>query len=179
MDESEVLETTETQVAEETEATEDVVLEEVPEQEEVDVEALKREKEELEKKNKQLYERLKKKDTPSDPSSLTAKDFLALKESDVKADDFDEVQDFATYKRLSIAEALVHPTLKGILRDRMEERKTSDATSTRSPRGTSRQATGEEILRRSERTGTMPESADDMTAIFLARRERQFGNNKK
>jgi hypothetical protein len=97
---------------------------------------------------KELEKKLKEKkneDTPS-PSGLSAKDYLALNESKITAEDFDEVQEFASFKKLSIAEALNHSTLKTILTDKAEERRTARATETRSPRGIAK-TSGEDILR--------------------------------
>lgn len=105
-------------------------------------------------------------------STLSAKDFLALKDANISADDFDEVQEFANFKKITIADAIKHPTMRSILNERQEERRTAQATATRSPRGTSK-ISPEDLLRKAER-GELPDSNEGMTAIFLARRERQF-----
>lgn len=183
MDESHVLETETTDAEQEdtTADTESQEEEENPtESETEDIEALKAKaakSDELEKKNKQLYERLKKteKTKPAQEGSLSAKDFLALKDSNISAEDFDEVQDFAKYKRISIAEALKMPTLKTILNEKAEERRTAKATETRSPRGIAKQ-TGEDLLRKAETTGEVKES--DIDALVNARLDRKRNRNK-
>ena len=122
-------ETTETQVVE---------VEEAPTQEEGET------KQEYTEREKQYYARIKELEkklkeqknveTPQD-SAVSPRDFLALKDANITADDFDEVQEFAKYKKISIADALANPTLKAILSDRAEERRTARATETHSPRG--------------------------------------------
>lgn len=171
MDESQVLET------ETTEAEQDNTVE-AEETQEDDVEAIKAElekeraeKAELEKKNKQLYERAKKAEkSPAIEGNLTAKDILALKDADISAQDLDEVQDFAKYRKISIAEALESKTLRTILAERKEERRTAQATETKSPRGIAK-VTGEDLLRKAETTGEVKES--DIDALIQARLERK------
>lgn len=175
MDEPEVLETL-APVDEVESETELVEVEESQTDEEK--EALRRENEELKKKNSQLYERAKKKEAVLEHGKLSPKDYLALNEAKVSAQDFDEVQEFANYKKISITEALAHPTLKTILNDRVEERKTAQTTEIRSARAGQQRQSGEDILRKAERTNAMPDSEDDMNALFLARRARQFGIDK-
>lgn len=171
MDDSEVLETTDTETEQE-ENTEEVEKEE-EEQEDEEKVALRKEKEELEKKNKQLYERLKKTDkAPATQSSLSAKDFLALKDANITAEDFDEVQDYAKFRKISIAEALANPTLKSILRDKAEERRTEQAKETRSPRGIAK-TTGEDLLQKAEKTNEIPTTEEGMESIIRARLERK------
>lgn len=169
-DETHVLET-ETQ-------EEEVVETEVDTNEEEDVEAIKAElekekaaKAELEKKNKQLYERIKKGEK-GEGESLNVKDILALKDAEVTAEDLDEVQDFAKYRKISIAEALQSKTLKTILAERKEERRTAQATETKSPRGIAK-VTGEDILRKAEATGEVPDSIDGIKSMLEARLARR------
>lgn len=182
-DESEVLETQTTEstpeevVEEATEEYREPVAQATEDSEVDDVDALRREKEELERKNKQLYERLKKEQSKPAPAegSLSAKDFLALRDANISADDFDEVQEFASWKKVSIAEALANPTLKAILRDRTEERRTAQATETKSPRGIAR-SSGEDLLLKAEKTGEVPTTDEGIAALIKARMERKRRN---
>jgi hypothetical protein len=178
-DEPEVLETPEPEVEQTEESTEETVEEETTEE---DIEAIKAKAakaDELEKKNKQLYERLKKqKETvPSEQTNLSAKDFLALSEAKVSSEDFDEVVRVAKILNKPLAEALQDKTLRSILNERQEERRTAEATNTRSPRGGAKAPTGEELLKKAER-GALPESDDAYAAIFEARLKRRLGNRK-
>jgi hypothetical protein len=137
-------------------------------------------KEEYTEREKQYYARIKelekklkeKKEEPSQDANLSPRDFLALKDANITADDFEEVQDFATYKKLSIADALAHPTLKTILQDRAEERRTARATETRSPRGVAK-TSGEDFLKKAESQGEVPESDEGLRAMLQARLERR------
>jgi hypothetical protein len=129
---------------------------------------------ELEKKNRQLYERLKKKEeAPLESSSnLSARDILAIKEANITSEDLAEVEEFARYKKLTLAEALKSPTLKNILKDAAEERRTARATEVKSPRGIAK-TSGEDILRKAEREGEVPETQDGLRALVEARMARR------
>lgn len=167
MDEPEVLETP---------AEEEVEVEEETEEakEEEDVEAIKAKAakaDELEKKNKQLYERLKKAEGQSKGED-SLKDLLALKDADVSAEDLDEVREYASFRKVSLAEALQSKTLKAILAERKEERRTAQATETKSPRGIAK-VTGEDVLRKAEQLGEVPDSIDQMKAMLQARLDRK------
>jgi hypothetical protein len=125
---------------------------------------------ELEKKNRQLYERLKKKEeAPLEPTSgLSARDILAIKDANITSEDLPEVEEFARYKKLTIAEALQSPVLRNILKDAAEERRTARATETKSPRGIAK-SSAEDVLRKAEKTGEVPESMDEMKSMIEAR----------
>ncbi len=111
-------------------------------------------------------------EAPQPANGLSPRDFLALKDSNITADDFDEVQDFAKYKGIPIAEALGHPTLKNILNDRAEERRTARATETKSPRGLAK-TSSEDMLRKAESSGEVPETMEGMRALAEARMARR------
>lgn len=136
-------------------------------------------KEEYTEREKQYYARikaleakLKTKEVPSQENGLSPRDFLALKDSNITGDDFDEVQDFAKYKGISISDALGHPTLKNILADRAEERRTARATETRSPRGIAKNS-AEDMLKKAEASGEVPDTAAGMKALAEARLARK------
>ena len=173
-DESDVLETTEN-VAEETTET--------PSESEVTAEELAelRRKaalaDELEPKNKQLFERLKKAESaktkvPSNEDGLSTKDVLYLAKADIHAEDVDEVLDYAKKMKVTVAEA--HKFYKPILTERTEERRTANASHTKGgARGTSK-VSGDELLRKAEQTGEVPESAEGLQNLFAARMERRI-----
>lgn len=171
-DESQVLETEITEAEpENTEVETDLEGETEP-----DIEALKAEKEELEKKNRQLYERLKKQEkatTPATEGGLSEYDILALKNSNITdKDDLDIVKDYAKKLGMSIAEAIEDKYVQNVLADKKEERRTAQATEIRSPRGIAK-TTGEDLLRRAEKTGEMPTTEDGMRALAEARLARR------
>src|SRR3990167_4092897 len=65
---------------------------------------------------------------------FSPKDYLALTEAKVSSDDFDEVKDWATYRKVSISEALKDKTLQTVLREKSEQRATDAATATKARR---------------------------------------------
>lgn len=100
----------------------------------------------------------KKVEKTENSSTLSLKDQIALAKS-VDVDDIDEVVEFSTYKKISIADALKNPTLKAILSDREEQRKSAQATST----GTSRKSSNtvsDETLLENARKGNLPDEKD-------------------
>lgn len=173
-DGSEVLETTET----EAEAVETTEVTESVEELKAQLEAERKAREETEGKNKQLFERIKKAETKPkaevQEGSLTPKDYLALTRAGVTDEDFDEVVRVAKILGKPIAEALSDKTLKSILSERADERKTANATHTKGgARGTAK-VSDEDVLSKAERG----EAVDDMTAIFRARQQRILGKRK-
>ncbi len=133
-------------------------------------EQLRKDKEELEKKNKQLFARLKKEG--GEESNLSLKDQLALSQSGVSPDDLDEIVDFAKFKKISLTEALKSPTMKTILAEKAEERRTAAATQTKGARGVQKPS-GEDLLAHAERTGEVPDTDEGMKDLFLARIQRK------
>jgi hypothetical protein len=174
-DGSEVLETTE--VAEETNETPEA---EMTAEQLAELKAKAAKAEELEEKNKKLFERAKKaeavaKQVPSTgEDTLSTRDLLALTRAGISDEDMDEAIDFAKYKKLSVAEALKHPTLKAILDEKASERKTAVVTQTSGRRGGPAKVSGDEILSKAERTGEVPDTDEAMAELFKARRARLF-----
>lgn len=121
------------------------------------------EKEELKKNIPPPKEEVKQQET------LSTKDFLALTESKVSSEDFDEVVRVAKVLGKSIGEALKDTTLKTILETRAEERKTAQATHVKGgARGTTK-TDGEALLNKAETTGEVPETAEGMKSLAEAR----------
>jgi len=165
IDEQEVIETP---APEQEEAPENPPQEEPDEQ----VTRLEKEKADLEAKNKQLYARLKKGTPKEEPvaqpqSTISEKDIFALIKADVSEEDIDEVKRYASYRGISISEAVKDKTLKSILSERQEERTSANAANTRSARGTSK-VTGESLLEKA-RQGDVPDKDEDIDKIVAAR----------
>jgi hypothetical protein len=174
-DGSEVLETTETQV-------EETIEEETPAISKEELETLKAKAakaDELEEKNKQLFERAKKAEkakAPSNEEGLSIKDTLYLAKADIHADDVEEVLELARLKKWDVKQA--HDYLKPLLNDRAEERKTAAATQTRGGARGASKTTGEDLLRKAERTGELPDSDEAMRELAQARLNRKKANAK-
>ena len=103
-------------------------------------------------------------------AQLSSKDLLYLAKADIAPDDVDEVLTYANKMGVSIADA--HKFYKPILAERAEERRTANATQTRGNRGSAK-VSGEDLLRKAENTGEVPETADGMKAIIEARMARK------
>ncbi len=112
-------------------------------------------------------ERKEKKETTD---SLDIKDTIYLGKADIHDDDLDEVLTYAKNMKVSVREA--HEHYKPILADRNDERRTAQATQTKSPRGITKNS-GEDTLRKAESTGEVPESEKEMEAMLQARLERR------
>lgn len=152
-------------------------------EEEVDVEELKKRADLAEnyKKRAEIAEtenkKLKKKPDLSS-EGLSSKDVLALAKSDIASEDIDEVVEFAKFKKISVTEALGNVTIKNILADRAEERRTAAATQVKSARGGSAKVSGEDLLAKAEKTGEVPDTEEGLQSLFLARLARKFPSKK-
>lgn len=102
-------------------------------------------------------------------SVLSDKDLFALTKASIAEDDFDEVKNYAAYKKIPISEALKDKTLQSILSDKKEERTSAAvaAANTKSPRGTSN--VSPETLLEKARQGQMPEKDEDIEKLVEAR----------
>ena len=121
--------------------------------------------------------------TPTEPSKeekgLSALDAVLIAKADVAAEDIDEVIEFANYRKLTIADALKNKTLKTILDERTEERRTAQATQIKgSPRGTTK-VTGEDLLKKAEETGEVPETEEGMAMLHEARMAKREAKHQK
>jgi hypothetical protein len=102
----------------------------------------------------------KKPETKVEPSQeLSAKDALLLAKANVDLEDVDEVIDFAKYRKITIAEALQNNTLRAILTDSQEKRKTALATQTSGTRKTTTPSL--EALTEKAQKGELSESEID------------------
>ena len=160
--------------------------------EEADVESETEDTDRLRELNKKLFERAKKAEaeakelktkskaaepktevTPSTPS-LPVSDLIAL--TQVPPDDVEEVVEWAKFKKISIREALKSSTIKTLLSERAEERKTAAATTTGAQKRSAVKATDESLLEKAM-SGDIPESDADIERIAKARFEAR--KNKK
>lgn len=131
-------------------------------------------KEQMEK-GKDFYKAQTKKDPkkgkeePKGESSLTPKDSARLLEAKVPVDDWDDVIDYAKFKKISIADAMKSSVVKGTLAGKAEERKTAKATNTGKGKKGSSGVSGATALAKAERDGTMPESDAELDALLEER----------
>lgn len=131
---------------------------------------LEKEKSDIDGKNKQLYERLKKAETPVAPKmpDLTPTDALFLAKQDVALEDVDQVVRYAAFQGTSVQDAMKDDTLKAILRDRVEKRKTAEATQVNPAGRQAQRDTPQEILDIASR-GQLPDSDAGIDQLASAR----------
>lgn len=106
---------------------------------------------------------------PDDEVRLSTKEVLALTESKISSEDYDEVVRVSKILGKSVSEALKDKTLISILAERAEERRTANATQTRGgARGTST-TSGASSLEKAEKTGEVPTTDEGMREMAEAR----------
>lgn len=162
----EEVETEET--VEETEETTDEVVEEKPR--ETLEERRARLKRQLEQTEKKLGITVKKPAQVEVESKkdLNSKDLIALVNAKINEEDIDDVVEYATFKKMSIAEALKSPVVKSLISEKEAVRKTANATNTgANKRSSTVKPTGETLLQKA-RAGEFP---DDVQALVKARIE--------
>jgi len=99
--------------------------------------------------------------------SLSTSDLLAVINAKIHQDDIGEVEDYAKYKGISIAEALKSGVVKTLLADKEENRKVANATNAGPSRRGSVKVSGDVLLEKA-RNG---EITDDVEALAQARFE--------
>jgi hypothetical protein len=135
-------------------------------------------------REKQYYARIKKLEEENkvlkqskDATPLTGisdYDVLAIKNSNItEKEDLQTVKDLAKRLGISVADALEDKYVRNVLADRAEERRTARATETRSPRGIAKNS-GEDILRKAESTGEVPDSPNLLRDLAQARLDRRM-----
>jgi hypothetical protein len=105
------------------------------------------------------------KETPK--NDLTYLDTIALVKADVSDEDISDIMDYASIKKISVAEALKSSVVKSLLAERKEERQTAEVTSesAKRPGQTSRSAS--ELLHDAS-TGQLPKSDEDIERLVEA-----------
>lgn len=142
----------------------------------------------LKQKNQELYEQLqkakgkvrgedgkwiRKTETAKPAQSVETQKTDGLSINDVRAlvsvheDDVEDVTEYARFRGVSVSEALKSNTLKNIISENAEKRKTAEATNTNASRRGTTKPTGEDLLDRASK-GQMP---DDVDALAKARLE--------
>lgn len=158
-------------------------------------ETVEQKAERLEGSNKQLYARAKKaegfelkdgkwvkpakpaevKETPVTPTSkdkITQSDVIAIIKSDVPEEDIDDVVEYATLKKISVAEALKSNIVKTILADKAEQRKIADGTSTGGGKRGNAKLSDESLMADAE-NGKFPEKDEDIQRLIRLQRAKK------
>ena len=102
-------------------------------------------------------------------SDISTSDVIALVKANVAEEDIKEVQDFAKFKNISVSEALKLSTIKTLLAEKDELRKTANATNVANAKRSPAKVSSETLLNRAVK-GEMPESEEDIVTIIKARK---------
>lgn len=102
---------------------------------------------------------------------LDAKDIIAIAKAEIPDEDYDEVLNYAKYRNLKPAEALKDKTLKTILSDRAEERRSAQVANTKPSRVAST-ANAESLLAQAAE-GKLPENDADIEKLVAAEMARK------
>lgn len=108
-------------------------------------------------------------------TNLSTTDAILIAKSNIEMEDVERVVKFAKDEGLTVSEALRNSELRAILDVRADERRTAQATQTRSARGSAPQS-GEDMLSKAENTGEVPATDEGMRAITEARMARKKAN---
>lgn len=103
-------------------------------------------------------------------NTLSQRDFYALNQAQVHIDDFDDVVDYAKFKKISVTEALNSDVLKTVLANKSEFRKTSNVSNTSAARKGAVKVSDDALLSNLSK-GNIPEKgSEEAERIFWARR---------
>lgn len=111
-----------------------------------------------------------KKDTDADKDGLSSLDILALSRSNVHDEDIEDVVEYAKFKKISVADALKSNTIKAVIAEKAEFRKTAEVTTTGAAKKTQSKVS-EQALAENLSKGVVPEKgSEEAERLFWARR---------
>ena len=144
----------------------DIDLEEQVEESDEDAEALKKKIATLEAQKEHWRKKANEKKDEATPKegSVASRDLIALMNAKVHEDDISEVEDYAKYRGISIADALKSSVVKTLLSERAEQRNTALATNTSKARPSSSRLSDDVILKNASQG-----KIDDVEALVNAR----------
>lgn len=132
-----------------------------------------------EKAEKKLKDTSKKIEEKADELSLTPKDTLSIIEAKVHSEDVEHVAKWAKFNNQTIAEALKDDTLKTVLREREEKRKSEETANVKVSRPSSK-ITGDTIYEQTKQGHGPSETDDDaMDKLAEAILKRKYPNYGK
>jgi hypothetical protein len=124
--------------------------------------------EEAEQKAFAKLKTLKPEEDKETPKNLSYLDTIALIKADVSDEDISDVMDYASMKKISVAEALKSSVIKVLLAERKEERATAEVTSTGAKKPGTSVRSGQELLDDVE-AGKFPQDAGEIDRLVNAR----------
>lgn len=160
----------------EVEITTEETTEETQE-EQVDWEAKAKKAEELAQNYKIRAEKAEKaikapKENETPKNEISLKDYKAL--SDVHEEDIEDLVEYASFKKISLAEAKKTDFVKSLLEKKAEQRQVALSANINGSRRVANKDTGVEILQKFEKTGQLPESDDEIAKLAKAQFERKL-----
>lgn len=114
--------------------------------------------------------------TSSDITIMELKSLLAANIHDDS--DTEEVRLYARSHKISITDALKLPEVKSMLRTRIDQRNTAEATSTSSTRRSPNRVSDDILIREME-SGKIPEDPAEAARLRYEKKKREIENNKK
>lgn len=111
----------------------------------------------------------------SNPSSISTRDLLALSKANLHEDDIPEVEEYAKFKKISLADALKSSVVKTLIGEKEEMRKTANAANTSNARRGQSKPTGSDLIAKAQKG----DSVDDFDALAQARMEARKNALKK
>lgn len=99
---------------------------------------------------------------------LSEKDMYVLLENKVPSADFEDVVEYARFKKVSVEEALKSPVVKVMLNEKSETRRTANATQTGSQRRQSGRVSDQSLVENA-RKGQLPDNDADIERLAKAR----------
>jgi hypothetical protein len=102
--------------------------------------------------------------------SVTFKDSYALMQAGVHEEDIDEVVEYATFKKISVSEALKSDVVKTILSNKSEFRKTAEITNAGSARRGATKLSDEALLSKLKDGNVPTPGSEEAERVFWARR---------
>lgn len=164
---------------------------------ETDPAVIRQHSKDVEARNQQLYIRLKKEQgfvkgddgkwvkppktdavitpaptTQHSTEKLSQTDLITLVKSDIDEGDISEVVEYASFKKISIADALKSGTVKAMLADKAEARKVAAGTNTATARRSSSSNISDESLIQNAQEGKMPDSDEGLARLIEAQHTR-------
>lgn len=106
---------------------------------------------------------------PTQTGELSTQDLYALMQANVPQEDIDDVREYATLKKISIADAIKAPIVKSILNEKAEERTVASAANVGSSKRGSGKIPDDVLLSRASK-GELPENDADLERLVRLRK---------
>ena len=111
-------------------------------------------------------------------NGLSPKDYLALTEAKVTSEDFDEVVRVSKVLGKNLTDTLKDKTMQMILQERVEQRKTDEATAVKARRPVTSEPQGKELLSKAVK-GQFPDSDDGIAELVEAEHKAKLAKIKR